>query len=194
MKYVECEIKYYQTFVWIKKYFYIVSLNHMYSISNNIDYEMIDIFKIKKEKYYFNRWTEKLEFDTYGNKPIVEYNNKPTFAELAVVEKISRDGVNAVWVDNFRRKFRNKLPNEHQEIILPEQIKEQIDLIVQQNKSMSGCWDIISWNERFEIKFYELKLKAKDKIRNTQINFLQSAIAVGLKTSCFTIIEWEFIE
>jgi hypothetical protein len=155
--------------------------------------EIIDGKNIDKLNLEFNLWKGERIKDTFGNKPVIYFNNKPLFAELVIVEIFKINGINAVWVDNFRKKFRIELPENNNGIELPIEIKNKFDLIVKQNKTRNGCWDIITWNDKNEITFFELKLKGRDEIRDSQIKWLNTCIEIGYSLNNFTIIEWKKI-
>lgn len=138
-------------------------------------------------------WTGKPIIDTYGNKPVLNYNGKPLFAELYALKMYKDQGYDGVWADTFRKIFRTELPENHtDEILLPKIIKNKLSKINPDGK-MSGTWDLILWKKN-QLKFVELKRKGKDKIRSTQIEFLEKAINCGLQARNFEIFEWELNE
>ncbi|MEZ5026892.1 MAG: hypothetical protein R2739_09980 [Chitinophagales bacterium] len=153
-------------------------------------YESINSHLISKISLEFESWNGNNIKDTYGNKKVINYKNQPVYAELYIVKELKEKYINAVWVDNFRKKFRNELPEINNGIELPQIIKEKFDEIVSRNKTRNGCWDILAWDNKNQLHFYELKESKKDKIRDTQIKWLQSCIELGYKPENFTIIEW----
>lgn len=161
---------------------------------NNVDYEDLGSIQIQKKNLDLKLWKGLSINDTYGNKRILEYNNEPLYAELVIVQMLINENKQAVWRDNFRNKYRNKLPEKSKGIELPIEISTQINEIRKVNKSMNGCWDIISWNDKYKIHFYELKESKKDKIRLTQIEWLNTCLKLGYSKDNFTIIEWKINE
>lgn len=49
----------------------------------------------------FNRWKGKTIQNTFGGKPIVEYQGSAIFAELALTRMAINDGWSARWVETF---------------------------------------------------------------------------------------------
>ena len=49
---------------------------------------------------------------------------------------------------------------------------------------------MILWKEE-ELKFVELKRQGKDRIRQTQIDFLERALKNGIPIENFEIFEWK---
>ena len=54
----------------------------------------------------FKQWTGEFKGDTYGNKPLVDMDGEPMFAELAILRHLQKDGWDGVWVDTFSRRYR----------------------------------------------------------------------------------------
>ncbi|MEZ5055291.1 MAG: hypothetical protein R2807_11120 [Chitinophagales bacterium] len=154
-------------------------------------YESINGYLIPKISLELELWSGKNIEDTYGNKKVINYKNQPVYAELYIVKTLKEKNINAVWVDNFRKNFRNELPEINNGIELPKIIKMKYDEIVSLNKTRNGCWDILTWDKENQIHFYELKEIKKDKIRNTQIKWLQSCLELGYTENNFTIVEWK---
>lgn len=146
--------------------------------------------EINKSYHKLPTWTGKPINDTYGNKPVLIYKGEPLFAELYALKFYQNRGYNGVWADTYRRTFRTKLPEKQLKIIvLPDFIKTKLSEI-NPNGKLSGTWDLILWKGNY-LKFIELKRKGKDKIRSTQIDFLERALKCGYKLSDFEIFEWE---
>jgi hypothetical protein len=135
-------------------------------------------------------WKGKPISDVYGNKPVLDFNGLPVFAELYALREFKEKGFDGVWADSFRKKFRTELPeNKEPDFTLPEFVNEKLNKI-NPNGKLSGTWDLILWKKK-ELKFVELKRKNKDKIRQTQIDFLERALMVGIGLDNFEIYEWK---
>ena len=65
-----------------------------------------DEVHVPKARPTFNQWTGDFEGDTYGNKPLVDMDDEPMFAELAILRLFRKEGWDGVWVDTFSRKNR----------------------------------------------------------------------------------------
>lgn len=73
-------------------------------------------------------------------------------------------------------------------VSLPDFVQSRLNQI-NPNGKLSGTWDLILWKNN-SIKFVELKRKGKDKLRQTQIDFLNRAIKSGISINGFEIFEW----
>ena len=134
-------------------------------------------------------WTGIEIMDSYGNKPVLDYNGNPLFAELLALRIFKEKGFNGVWADTFSRTFRTELPEKKEpKIILPNFVQSELNKINPDGK-LNGTWDLILWKNK-ELRFVELKRKGKDKIRPTQIDFLERALKTGIPIENFEIYEW----
>lgn len=70
----------------------------------------------------------------------------------------------------------------------PAKINAKLQAIISVNKSSKGVWDILLWKDG-QLKFVELKRIKKDAIRQTQIQFLESALECGYKSEQFEVLE-----
>ena len=158
-------------------------------------------FVIPKIVIEFKEWRGKIPGDTFGNKPIIDYKGKPVFAELAILGLVIDSGWDGRWVETYARgkmdpkfllkwggesfkKQKNNIPNN--------KIKGQLDKIAElNNNSYSGCWDVVGWKGD-NVIFFESKRIGKDRIRETQIKWLKSAMKFGLKEDNFLMVEWSF--
>lgn len=52
----------------------------------------------------FNRWTGRHVYNTFGCKPIVEYDGSWMFAELAIMKMVVKAGWSARWVEVYYLK------------------------------------------------------------------------------------------
>lgn len=134
-------------------------------------------------------WTGAKILDTYGSKTVLDYKGQPLFAELYALRTFKEIGYDGVWADTYRRKFRTELPERNEsKISLPDFVQNRLDKINPDGK-LSGTWDLILWRNN-EIRFVELKRQRKDKIRKTQIDFLNKALESGFSVDSFEIYEW----
>jgi hypothetical protein len=46
----------------------------------------------------------------------------------------------------YRRKYRTRLPENSEPVILPESIKEKLQTIIEYNNTSNGIWDLLLWN------------------------------------------------
>ena len=148
----------------------------------------------------FKKWEGEPIKNDFGGKPIIEWKNSPMFAELAIFNICIECEWEARWVEVYGAskapkilsswgddKYKNQIENP----IEDETIKKLLFGIHElNNKSFSGCWDVITWKEE-RIIFAEAKHQKKDKIRNTQMEWLAAGLKYGLNPDNFLIVEWE---
>lgn len=141
--------------------------------------------------------------DTKGNKPLLEFEGRPSFGELAILATLIGDGWQGRWIDNyplpptFRTAYWDdallKLPRERANVPLPPIQRGHYDAICHQagDARGGGAWDIIAWRGD-EMFFAEAKKRASsDRIREAQLRWLDAALAVGVPSDCFVFIEWD---
>jgi hypothetical protein len=147
------------------------------------------------------KWKGQPLKNTFGGKPIVSMNQKPMFAELAIKEYFIRGGWQVRWIETYGRvnkrplclsswkddKFRNQIEDPIKD---KEVLKRLSEIAEYNNDSYSGCWDILAWKPGI-ILFAELKRESKDRIRQTQINWLFAGIKSGLNPENFLIVQWD---
>ncbi|REJ81019.1 MAG: hypothetical protein DWQ44_05345 [Bacteroidetes bacterium] len=154
-------------------------------------FEDLDGFIIPKLTHKFLEWKGELKPHSYGGKPIVDYNGTPLFAEIAILQDYLHQGYDGFWIDSFSKKLRkHSLVDEKSNYKLSNLLIEKLNKF-KSNGIYGGTWDLIIWNES-EILFIELKRKNKDRIQNSQIEFMKAAIAHDFTTENFRILEWEF--
>lgn len=144
------------------------------------------------QKYFiqFNPWKGAPIPNTYNNKPVIDWNGEPVFAELAVLRLFQSRGWNGVWVDSYRRKYRVGLPDVAEPIELPRKQKELIDSVRTKTGRFGGCWDVFVWKGD-TLLFVELKRQKKDSIQETQRQWLEKSLDSGLAPENFALIEWK---
>jgi hypothetical protein len=149
--------------------------------------------EIPKVKITFDKWAGTPFEDTYNNKPVLDFNGEPVFAELAILRIFQSEGWNGVWVDTYRRKYRNGYWDENSLVQLPPAKQLLLNNIYKIAGIKSGCWDVFCWRDD-EVIFAESKLRMKDKIRHNQILWLEAALKYGLKEDSFLMVEWDLAE
>ena len=128
--------------------------------------------------------------NTYGNKAVIDFEGQPAFAETAVLGAVKKAGWDGVWVDTFGKKFRVGLPDVVAPIALPEIQARVLDEISLKAGGFKGCWDVFLWKNN-HYRFIELKRKARDAIRATQLAWLEAALAVGFIPEHFLLVDWD---
>jgi len=146
-----------------------------------------EIVKIPKANIRFEKWLGEPLEDDY-KKTVLNFNSEPLFAELIILRILQNEGWKGVWVDSFRRKYRTDWINKNG-VELPSKKQVFLNNIYKNLGSKKGCWDIFCWKDE-KILFIESKQLSKDKIRETQVKFLESALNIGLTDKSFLIVEW----
>jgi hypothetical protein len=144
---------------------------------------------IAKATPTFQRWSGPLISDTYNGKQILDYNGRPAFAELAILWAMQGVGWNGVWNDTYSRAYRQGYWREPPVAALPANVATTLDKVSCRAGSRFGSWDVCCWRGN-DLFFAESKCAGKDSIRETQIKWLEAALAVELRTDQFLIVEW----
>jgi hypothetical protein len=146
------------------------------------------IVEIPKARPLFEKWTGESIPDTYNGKVILDSDGKPAFAELLILNTLKKDGWDGVWVDTYRNTYRTEYWPKNS-VKLPPESEKLLNRIYEMAGSRKGCWDVFCWKKDSFI-FAESKRRNHDKIRDTQISWLNAAFKCGLPLSSFLIVEW----
>src|ERR1700712_5442299 len=129
--------------------------------------------EIPKSTIAFKKWEGLAIANTFGGKPLVDFDGVPMFAELAIMKLFIISGWNARWIETYGASDKApyhfsdwidaKLTGQPIDLIQEEHILTRLNEISLINKNFySGCWDILGWlNEH--IVFAESKRSKKDK-------------------------------
>jgi hypothetical protein len=140
--------------------------------------------------------------DSFGNKPLVRFNRRPMFAELAIVESMIAHGWDARWVCTFGRPRMSPLlltqwtagssrREQTSNPIKNRRVRTKLEEIAERNGKYGGCWDVVTWKGD-RLLFLESKMHKRDRIQTTQIRWLISAIETGLTLHNFVVVEWQY--
>lgn len=146
------------------------------------------VVQIPKANLLFKAWSGQSVSDTYGNKLVLNVNGRPAFAELAILRILQDDGWSGAWVDTYHNKYRTAYWPKN-EVELPPEQQQLLQRIYEKAGSKKGCWDVFCWKEEICL-FAETKRQGRDKIRDTQRQWLEAAIRCGLPLTSFLIVEW----
>jgi hypothetical protein len=131
------------------------------------------------------RWIGEFIGSTWGGKPVVAWGGQPMFAELAVLERMRERGWSGVWVET---RFRAAMPPSTP-VELPEEQAALLERIRERTGRRAGAWDVLCWNGS-ETRFIELKRSKHDRIRPSQVAFLEAALELGVPLEAFSLVEW----
>ena len=141
----------------------------------------------------FQAWPGPAPSDTFGKKPVLDFNGRPAFAELVVLWNFLEAGWDGVWIDSYRRRFLRDfwpLPVSQE---VPAEQQELLRKIAELATVPAKPWDVLCWSPAGVI-FGEAKRRRRDSVRGTQIEFLGAALRFGLPTSLFLLVEWSVAE
>jgi len=157
--------------------------------------------QIPKKELVFQKWKGEKLNNTFGNKPLIDFDGVPVFAEIAILKLGLISSWKGRWIETYGMKGNNpyylsdwvddKLGKQKSSEIESDKVKSVIEQIAQENNGYSGTWDIILWKDD-EFVFYECKRKNKDSLRGSQLNWIESALKCGLNLKNFVILEWGF--
>jgi hypothetical protein len=144
------------------------------------------IYQVATRRATFQPWGGP-PVPTYGGKAIIDHAGRPLFAELVVLEGLRADGWGGVWVDSYRRKYRDAMPPAAVELPAPH--LETLDRIRARSGRTGGAWDVFAWRGT-DYLFVELKRERKDRIKKNQKGFLEAALDLGFPLEAFRLLEW----
>ena len=132
-------------------------------------------------------------------------DRRPQFAEVAILRAFERDGWQGRWLETYGKPnmrpglWREWKPGgqgaqEHVPIADPW-VNERLEAIAVANgNSFAGCWDVVAWSRNAagdeRVVFAEAKLSKKDRIRDTQLRWLEAALQCGCSVEDFLVVEW----
>ena len=159
------------------------------------------IVQIPKVIVEFTAWNGIPIENTFGNKPLINFNGKPMFAELAIMNIFIENSWNAKWIETYAKPKMNPIylsewidkpfKNQKNDSIDNKLIQIVLNAIAKNNgDNFGGCWDVVAWKND-KIIFAESKRSKKDSIKTTQNKWLKSAFEIGLTEENFLIVEWK---
>lgn len=147
------------------------------------------IVSVPKYEISFSLWDGDAIKDSDGNKQVLKYKGSPLFAELVVLNILKDNGWDGVWVDSYRKYFRISMPGDLKEKYELPQIPAKLFKKITNQTGFKGCWDVFAWKGN-EFLFVECKRKGKDKIRDSQLVWLETCLRHKMSLSSFLLVEW----
>jgi len=136
------------------------------------------IVDVAKATPSFSLWRGEQPPDRYGKKPVVDFDGRMAFAELAILWSLQKAGWNGLWV------------NTRSPLELPAGPKMLLDRISSlRGGKHRGTWDVFCWRDG-EYLFAQSKWKNHDRFKPLQLEWLEAALSVNLPLSSFLIVEW----
>ena len=125
---------------------------------------------------------------TYDSKPLLAFEGEAAFAEIVVLASFLSAGWGGAWIDGFHRAAWRGMPAPETRAEIPTLIAARLERIGAADPR-ARCWDVVVWRGE-EILFCEAKRATRDKIRDSQLRWLDSALVNGVAMSQFLIAEW----
>ncbi len=149
--------------------------------------EPVDVLTLRRRERRWDGPTD-MRFRSVPNKPPLEFFGEPSWAEITLVKLLERGGWQAVWVKNWGgRAFWREVGGPATKLpAAPAALFGAIESLVAPS---GGCWDVFAWRSR-EVLFIESKQRGRDRLRPTQLAWLESGLSVGTPLSSFTVVEW----
>jgi hypothetical protein len=126
---------------------------------------------------------------TYANKPLIDFDGKWCFAEIAILRLVAGEGYSGVWNDLFHKRFWDE---NNISVDLAATHRARLREIAEGAKAKSGAWDIICWSQESTYRFLESKQRKCDTFKPAQGLWLDSALRLGMSAEMFTLVEWSF--
>jgi hypothetical protein len=150
------------------------------------------IVDVPKVTASFALWRGEQPPERQRKKPIVEFEGRMAFAELAILWSLQKLGWNGVWMGAYRGKIRAdywnlplfELPSE------PKAVLDRISAV--RGGKEGGTWDVFCWRDN-EYLFAESKWKNHDHLKPAQLEWLDAALSADLPLSYFLIVEWSLL-
>ena len=130
-------------------------------------------------------------FRAIPNKPALQFDGHPVWAEFTLLRLLERHGWKGAWVKNWGgRAFWSDVLEITE---LPPSAEKLFYRIDKRAGTGAGCWDILA-SRGDDVFFLESKQRGRDEIRLSQRVWLENALGEGVPLSSFMIAEWERIE
>ncbi|MBK9273036.1 MAG: hypothetical protein IPM49_00660 [Flavobacteriales bacterium] len=137
---------------------------------------------------------------TFGHKELLRVDGRPQFAEVAILRLSEEAGWQGRWVETygkpalrpgFWRAWHPHGPSAQVQVPIADPgVNERLHAIAAANgNTFGGCWDVVAWKDG-RLVFAESKRKGKDRIRATQVRWLEAALRCGCALEDFMVVEW----
>ena len=141
---------------------------------------------IVTQRWVLERWDGEADAPElpriWASKPGFMVGGRRSCAELAVVDRLRREGWDGVWVSAFggswlrREWFPAPAYRTLREAGAPEwAVKIFDDLEVANGGKLSGFFDVFAWRAPGDVQFVEVKV-GPDRLQGTQRKFLETAL------------------
>lgn len=147
------------------------------------------VIEVPKSTPTFASWRGAPLPSAYGRKPVLDVDGEPCFAEIAILRALERDGWAGVWIDSYRQKLWRDSRCASPAILPSAQVELLARIRVANDGRRGGAWDVFAWQDD-QVTVAESKLSGRDRIRATQLAWLEAALACGVRGDAVQIVEW----
>jgi hypothetical protein len=134
----------------------------------------------------FRTWKGERPVEAW-RKPIVGPPARP-FAELQLVEILEKEGWSAGWVHRPGKFLSTWQPRSL--VGLPPEAISLHSRITRRAGRDGGCWDIYGWRDGHPLFLEVKRAGSSDRIRSSQWQWQEAAIAEGVAPHSFVVVEW----
>lgn len=126
------------------------------------------------------------------NKPTLLVDDRPSWAEFAIVRQFERAGWEARWIKNWTGGRETCIDVGRAEP-MPKAPQAMFDRIDRQaaSRTRGGAWDVFAWRDDRYLILESKKHRSGDALRPGQAGWLGAGLAVGLPIDAFAIVEYE---
>lgn len=136
---------------------------------------------------------------TFGGKGLIAVDGRPQFAEVAILRHFEEAGWDGRWVETYPHRKNPRLWTEWNAAGLNAQTHVPIDagwvnaklqaIAAANGGYFSGCWDVVAWKGN-RLVFAESKKAKRDRLRETQLRWVEAALRCGCAVEDFLVVEW----
>jgi hypothetical protein len=128
--------------------------------------------------------------DTYGKPLVVGGDDEPSVVEIEIVRRLSHAGWEAAWIDTLGKAPAWMRPWTDRGIGLPTAIAGIVARLRAASAPDGRPWDVVAWRED-RVLFLDAKRRQHDRIRPSQVAWLDAAVRQRLPEVGFGIVEWD---
>ncbi|QQR86654.1 MAG: hypothetical protein IPJ76_00070 [Flavobacteriales bacterium] len=162
--------------------------------------EVVPGFAVAVHRAEFTKAIAAEDVHTFGGKDLVLVDDRAQFAEVAILRAFEAEGWEGRWLETYGKpamkpalwrewKLEGPAAQEHVSIEVPWVIERLHAIAVANGNTYAGCWDVVAWKEG-RLVFAESKKQKKDRLRGTQLRWLEAALTCGMTVEDFLMVEW----
>lgn len=165
--------------------------------------EVVPEFAVAVHRAEFTKAIVVEDVHTFGGKDLVLVDGRAQFAEVAILRAFEAEGWEGRWLETYGKpamkpalwrewKPEGPVAQEHDPIEAAS-VNERLHAIAVANgNTYAGCWDVVAWKGE-RLVFAESKKQKKDRLRGTQLRWLEAALKCGMAVEDFLVAEWRLL-